>query len=118
MTWTKVQNDLWDQKWFARLPRCEIVLLLYLLRLTNGWQQEWCYPGETHLLDATELSKSALKRAKKGLEDAGLIEANREGRVCGYRLSQLVPGGPAPEPVREQDGFNSGPGPKTDRVQN
>lgn len=88
--WTKVPNAYWEVE--ADLSPAEQRLLLRLVRLTNGFHQEWAEVSESDLIDLVGLSRAALYRAKSGLEGKGLIEVARDRNACCYRLSGELAG--------------------------
>jgi hypothetical protein len=62
---------------FRNLAPGEFKLYLRLYRLSHGWGQEICRVGDNNLLETLNMSKNALRSAKRALMDKKLIKVVR-----------------------------------------
>ena len=94
MNFTKVPNSFWDIE--SELGGAERRLLLRIIRLTEGFHQEWAEVGESTLLQQTGLSRAAVYRAKASLVGASLLEVRPGAASCAYRLGPRLLHGVSP----------------------
>jgi hypothetical protein len=62
---------------FRELDGCEFKVYLRLFRLSHGWGVDSCQVGDNNLMTTLNISKNALRAAKRGLMDKQLISIIR-----------------------------------------
>ncbi len=107
--WTKTPNWLFEDGWVAELPHAELILCLWLVRLSTGYQQDWCEASESELMAATGLARRSLYRAKRGLVDRGLVAIELRGIRCSYRVT--------PKGAKSGTGDNIGTGAESGTIE-
>lgn len=107
--WTKTPNWLFEDGWVSELPHAELILCLWLVRLSTGYQQDWCEASESELMAATGLARRSLYRAKRGLAERGLVAIELRGIRCAYRVT--------PKGAKSGTGDNIGTGAKSGTIE-
>lgn len=82
LRWTQIPDD-WLDTLIPQIGEAEVRVLLCIGRHTYGWKKEWDQISLSQIVQYTGLSRTAVNRAAKLLEEKSIIQVKRDTTADG-----------------------------------